>query len=55
MLKESDIIRLFKTADADLEPAIRLWFEYLKCTSYEDGLYERLVELKYNNRMQRGY
>ena len=55
MLKEADIHRLFRAADSDEQVGLRLWFEYLQCTSYEHEFYERMVELKYNEYQQRGY
>ena len=55
MLKESDIHRLFHAADADEQPGLRLWFEYLECNSYDSEFYERLVEIKNNERLQRGH
>lgn len=48
LLKEKNIHDLFRAADSGEQVGLRLWFEYLQCTSYENSLYERLVELKYN-------
>lgn len=55
LLTEADIHRLFRTADSDEQAGLRLWFEYLQCTSYKNSFYDHLVELKYNERLQHGY
>lgn len=55
LLKEADVHRLFRAPDSDAEVGIRLWFEYLQCTSYEHSFYETLVEIQCTESMQRGY
>lgn len=53
-LKEADIHRLFRAADADEEPALRFWFEYLECVAYDEGFYAQLAELSSREHLQRG-
>lgn len=55
LLTERDVHKLFRAADADEQVGLRLWFEYLQCTSYDDDFYDRMVQLKHNVHLQRGY
>ncbi|KAF1813303.1 hypothetical protein P152DRAFT_415167, partial [Eremomyces bilateralis CBS 781.70] len=36
----------FEATDADETPALRLWWEYLVCTGWDAGVYQRLWDLK---------
>ncbi|KAF2722480.1 hypothetical protein K431DRAFT_195722, partial [Polychaeton citri CBS 116435] len=46
MLNEENLYKAFFAADADLEPGLRLWWEYLQCTGYDEELYRKLVAMK---------
>ncbi|KAK3719289.1 hypothetical protein LTR37_004508 [Vermiconidia calcicola] len=52
-LTKEHLIEAFKKADADEEPGLRLWFEYLQCVKYDQEFYEFLVKLKYNKGLQK--
>jgi hypothetical protein len=47
LLKESDLLKSFEAADADMEPGLRLWWEYMQCVSYEQEFYAMLCKFKY--------
>ncbi|SMR52893.1 unnamed protein product [Zymoseptoria tritici ST99CH_1E4] len=46
MLSEQNIFDAFASADADAEPGLRLWWEYMQCVSWDEKFYDMLVELK---------
>ncbi|KAF2732968.1 hypothetical protein EJ04DRAFT_439931, partial [Polyplosphaeria fusca] len=46
MIKKDFILSAFERADADDPPALRLWWEYLKCDGYDSQFYETLVALQ---------
>ncbi|KJX93680.1 hypothetical protein TI39_contig4273g00006 [Zymoseptoria brevis] len=46
MLSEQNIFDSFASADADAEPGLRLWWEYMECVAWDEKFYDMLVELK---------
>ncbi|KAF2171619.1 hypothetical protein M409DRAFT_17856 [Zasmidium cellare ATCC 36951] len=48
MLTSDAIFNAFKNPDSDVEPGLRLWWEYLECTNYDTGFYDMLVKIKKN-------
>lgn len=45
-LRETNLEHAFSAADADEEPGLRLWWEYLQCVGFDEGFYDMLVRLK---------
>ncbi|KAH0558944.1 hypothetical protein GP486_004426 [Trichoglossum hirsutum] len=45
-IKAEDVLKAFKTADAEDGPSMRLYWEYLECVGYEVELYEALAARK---------
>ncbi|PSN69200.1 hypothetical protein BS50DRAFT_619858 [Corynespora cassiicola Philippines] len=43
-IKKEFILAAFERADADDPPALRLWWEYLECTSWNESFYNMLAE-----------
>ncbi|TKA81793.1 hypothetical protein B0A55_02158 [Friedmanniomyces simplex] len=43
-LSAKGIMEAFGKADADVEPGMRLWWEYLQCVGYKQEFYESLVQ-----------
>ncbi|KAK3099116.1 hypothetical protein LTR53_019040, partial [Teratosphaeriaceae sp. CCFEE 6253] len=39
MLREENLLAAFGNADADAEPGVRLWWEYLECVGYSAEVY----------------
>lgn len=46
LLTADALIKSFEAADADEEPGLRLWWEYLECVGYDHGFYDYLVAIK---------
>lgn len=46
LLTKETIYDSISKADADEEPGLRLWWEYLQCVDYDQGFYEFLVKIK---------
>ncbi|KAK4893630.1 hypothetical protein LTR27_008097 [Elasticomyces elasticus] len=44
LLTADAIMDAFTKADADLEPGMRLWWEYLQCVGYNQDFYDFLVQ-----------
>ncbi|KAK6420427.1 hypothetical protein LTR81_006424 [Elasticomyces elasticus] len=44
LLTPDAIMDAFTKADADLEPGMRLWWEYLQCVGYNQDFYDFLVQ-----------
>ncbi|KAK4554499.1 hypothetical protein LTR86_008353 [Recurvomyces mirabilis] len=42
-LTSEGLMEAFAKADAEMEPGLRLWWEYFECVGYEGGFYEWLV------------
>lgn len=51
-LSAENLMAAFGNADADAEPGLRLWWEYLGCVGYEQDFYDLLVTLKHDERLQ---
>ncbi|KAF2094056.1 hypothetical protein NA57DRAFT_47120, partial [Rhizodiscina lignyota] len=43
MMKKETILQAFENADSDDPAGLRLWWEYLQCTTYDEGFYNMLV------------
>ncbi|KAK3678283.1 hypothetical protein LTR78_001578 [Recurvomyces mirabilis] len=43
-LTSEGLMEAFAKADAEMEPGMRLWWEYFECVGYQVGFYEWLVE-----------
>ncbi|TID23559.1 hypothetical protein E6O75_ATG03195 [Venturia nashicola] len=41
---KEDMLKAFEKADADAPAGLRLWFEYLECTMWDEGFYKMLVK-----------
>ncbi|KAK3697973.1 hypothetical protein LTR37_017197 [Vermiconidia calcicola] len=52
-LTKEHLMEAFTKADADEDPGLRLWFEYLQCVKYDQEFYDFLVKLKYNKGLQK--
>ncbi|KAF2019272.1 hypothetical protein BU24DRAFT_489267 [Aaosphaeria arxii CBS 175.79] len=50
LIKEDSILQAFDSADADDPPALRLWWEYLQCVSWDTQFYSAIVQLQSRNR-----
>nr|POE88011.1 protein rot1 [Quercus suber] len=46
LLSSAALLDAFAAADADEEPGLRLWWEYLQCVGYDQGFYDMMVQLK---------
>ena len=46
MLTSENIYKAFSNADADEEPGLRLWWEYLQCVDYGQGFFQLLCTHK---------
>lgn len=46
LLQSETLMKAFEKPDADEEPGLRLWYEYLQCVGYDQEFYEMLVQLK---------
>lgn len=46
LLTADALLKAFQAADADEEPGLRLWWEYLECVGYDHGFYDYLVTIK---------
>ncbi|KAF2424448.1 hypothetical protein EJ08DRAFT_617771 [Tothia fuscella] len=46
LLKKENILVAFGNADADADPGLRLWWEYLECVGFDNGFYDMLVGLQ---------
>ncbi|KAF2180619.1 hypothetical protein K469DRAFT_794354 [Zopfia rhizophila CBS 207.26] len=49
LIKREFILEAFEMADADDPPALRLWWEYLRCVGWDRAFYSMLVELQARN------
>ncbi|KAK0284920.1 hypothetical protein LTR35_000255 [Friedmanniomyces endolithicus] len=48
-----DIMQAYSKADADVEPGMRLWWEYLECVGYKQDFYDILVKAQDTARVQK--
>lgn len=46
LLTSESIFKAFSSPDTDLEPGLRLYWEYLQCVGWDAGFYKMLVGLK---------
>ncbi|KAI9710097.1 MAG: hypothetical protein M1820_002899 [Bogoriella megaspora] len=46
LLKKENILSAFEAADANEEPGLRLWLEYLQCDNWDHNLYDGLAKRK---------
>lgn len=46
LMRESDVLKAFEESDASEEPGLRLWWEYLRCESWDESFYAMLVSMK---------
>lgn len=46
LLSKDALMGSWKKPDIDVEPGLRLWWEYLQCTGYDEQLYNGLVARK---------
>ncbi len=53
LLTTEALMKAFSKADADEEPGLRLWWEYLECVEYDQGFYDYLIALKRSPGLQR--
>jgi len=52
-LSAEDIMQAYAKADADAEPGMRLWWEYLECVGYKQDFYDFLVKAQDTARVQK--
>ncbi|KAK1069517.1 hypothetical protein LTR74_004842 [Friedmanniomyces endolithicus] len=52
-LTAGDIMQAYSKADADVEPGMRLWWEYLECVGYKQDFYDILVKAQDTARAQK--
>lgn len=46
LLTSNAVFESFKSPDSDIEPGLRLWWEYMECVKYDAGFYDMLVKMK---------
>ncbi|GHU33327.1 hypothetical protein FACS1894166_08650 [Bacilli bacterium] len=46
LLSEGALMEMWGKSDLDVEKGLRLWWEYLECVGFDEGLYGELVELQ---------
>ncbi|KAJ9630990.1 hypothetical protein H2203_001518 [Taxawa tesnikishii (nom. ined.)] len=46
LLRPEAVLAAFGKSDADEEPGLRLWWEYLECVGYDRAFYDVLVKIK---------
>ena len=51
-LSVDNLMAAFEAADADEEPGLRLWWEYMEFQSYDQKFYEYLVDMKHKEKPQ---